>query len=81
MEKEQHTTHYKTAEILEFYTLQNSWMATRKLIAIQWNMFKNNTSVFIQERARLNVSKKSKNLTICSLMVVFELMLRMNNDR
>ena len=29
------------------------------------NMYKNNTSVLIQERARLNVSK---NLTICSLM-------------
>ena len=35
------------------------------------NMYKNNTSVLIQERARLNVSK---NVTICSLMVVFELM-------
>ena len=32
------------------------------------NMYKNNTSVLIQERARLNVSK---NLTICNLMVVF----------
>ena len=32
------------------------------------NMYKDNTSVLIQERARLNVSK---NLTICSLMVVF----------
>ena len=32
------------------------------------NMYKNNTSFLIQERARLNVSK---NLTICSLMVVF----------
>ena len=32
------------------------------------NMYKNNTSVLIQERARLNVSK---NLTICSLVVVF----------
>ena len=32
------------------------------------NMYKNNPSVLIQERARLNVSK---NLTICSLMVVF----------
>ena len=32
------------------------------------NMNKNNTSVLMQERARLNVSK---NLTICSLMVVF----------
>ena len=32
------------------------------------NMYKNNTLVLIQERARLNVSK---NLTICSLMVVF----------
>ena len=28
MEKEQHTVHCKTAEILEFYTLQNSWMAS-----------------------------------------------------
>ena len=33
-----------------------------------WNIYKNNTSVLIQERARLNVSKKS--LTIGSLMVV-----------
>ena len=32
------------------------------------NMYKNNTSVLIQERARVNVSK---NLTICSLMVIF----------
>ena len=32
------------------------------------NMNKDNTSVLIQERDRLNVSK---NLTICSLMVVF----------
>ena len=32
------------------------------------NMYKNNTSVLIQERTRLNVSK---NLTICRLMVVF----------
>ena len=31
------------------------------------NMYKNNTSFLIQERARLNVSK---NLTICSPMVV-----------
>ena len=31
-------------------------------------MYKNNTSFLIQGRARLNVSK---NLTICSLMVVF----------
>ena len=40
------------------------------------NMSKNNTSVLIQERTRLNVSE---NLTICSLVVVFELMLWMNN--
>ena len=33
-----------------------------------WNIYKNNTSVLIQARAHLNVSK---NLTICSLMVVF----------
>ena len=32
------------------------------------NMYKNNTSVLIQERARRNVST---DLTICSLMVVF----------
>ena len=32
------------------------------------NMYKNNTSVLIQERARLSVSR---NLTIWSLMVVF----------
>ena len=31
------------------------------------NIYKNNSSVLIQERARLNVSK---NLTICSLMQV-----------
>ena len=41
-------------------------------------MYKNNTSFLIPERARLNVSK---NLTICSLMVFFELMLWMNKDR
>ena len=28
MEKEQHTAHCKSAEIVEFYTLQNSWMAS-----------------------------------------------------
>ena len=28
MEKEQHTAHCKTAEILKFYTLKNSWMAS-----------------------------------------------------
>ena len=32
------------------------------------NMYKNNTSVLIKERNRLNVSE---NLTICSLVVVF----------
>ena len=32
------------------------------------NMYKNNTSVLIQKSARVNVSK---NLTICSLMVVY----------
>ena len=42
------------------------------------NMYKNNTSVLIQEKARLNVSK---NLTICIPWSVFELMLWMNNDR
>ena len=30
MEKEQHAAHCKTAEILEFYTLQNSWMASNE---------------------------------------------------
>ena len=32
MEKEQHTAHCElhTAEILEFYTLQNSWMASNE---------------------------------------------------
>ena len=29
-EKEQHDAHCKTAEILEFYTLQNSWMASNE---------------------------------------------------
>ena len=71
MEKEQHTTHCKTAEILEFYTLQNlEWQVMNEKMNSNSmrNMYKNNTSVLIQERARLNVSK---NLTICSLMVVF----------
>ena len=39
----------------------------RILIAIQCGTCKNNTSVLIQERAGLNVSK---NLTICGVMVV-----------
>ena len=30
MEKEQYTEHWKTAEIREFYTLQNSWMASNE---------------------------------------------------
>ena len=71
MEKEQHTTHCKTAEILEFYTLQNlEWQVMNEKMNSNSmrNMYKNNTSVLIQERTRLNVSK---NLTICSLMVVF----------
>ena len=42
------------------------------------NMYRNNISVLIQERVSLNVSK---NLTICSLMVVLELMLWMNDDK
>ena len=43
------------------------------------NIYKNNNSVLIQERARLNVSK---NLTICSLMqVIFWVNVTwMNND-
>ena len=63
MEKEQHITHCKTAEILECQ-VTNEKMNSNSMR----NMYKNNTSVLIQERARLNVSK---NLTICSLMVVF----------
>ena len=42
------------------------------------NMYKNNTSFLIQERARLNVSK---NLTICSLIVFFWAKLWMSNNR
>ena len=71
MEKEQHTAHCKTAEILEFYTLQNlEWQVMNEKMNSNSmrNMYKNNTWVLIEERARLNVSK---NLTICSLMVVF----------
>ena len=68
MEKEQHTaklqkflnsTHYKIFEWL----VMNEKMKSHSMR----NMYKNNNSVLIQERARLNVSKK---LTICSLMVV-----------
>ena len=69
MEKEQHTaklqkflnsTHCKILE----WQVMNEKMNSNSMR----NMYKNNTSVLIQERARLNVSK---NLTICSLMVVF----------
>ena len=69
MGKEQHTaklqkllnsTHCKTLE----WQVMNEKMNSNSMR----NMYKNNTSVLIQERARLNVSK---NLTICSLMVVF----------
>ena len=42
------------------------------------NMYKNNTSVLIQERACLNVPK---NLTICSLMVVFWAKVMNKHDR
>ena len=71
MKKEQHPAHCKTTEILEFYTLQISWMASnewKKEQQFNAEHVKNNISVLIQERVRLNVSK---NLTICSLMVVF----------
>ena len=30
MEKEHHAARCQTAEILEFYTLQNSWMASNE---------------------------------------------------
>ena len=66
LSKKSSTLH--TAEILEFYTLQNSWMNKKMNNNSMRNMYKNNTSVLIQERARLNVSK---NLTIYSLTVVF----------
>ena len=72
IEKEQHTAHCtlhtahcKTAEILE-WQLMNEKMKS---------MYKNDTSVLIQE---MNVSK---NLTISSSWSFFELMLWMNNDR
>ena len=52
MEKEQHITHCKTAEILECQ-VTNEKMNSNSMR----NMYKNNTSVLIQERARLNVSK------------------------
>ena len=72
MVKEQHTAHCKTAEILGFYTLQNSyeWQVMNEKINSNSmrNMYKINTSVLIQERAPLNVSK---NHTICSLMDFF----------
>ena len=60
MEKEQHAVHCK-----------NSWMASNEWEnEQQFNAehVTNNTSVLIQERARLNVSKTR---TICSYMVVF----------
>ena len=60
MEKEQHAAHCK-----------NSWMTSNEWEnELQFNAehVTNNTSVLIQERACLNVSKT---LTICSLMVVF----------
>ena len=69
MGKEQHTAKLQKllnstqCKILEWQVM-NEKMNSNSMR----NMYKNNTSVLIQERARLNVSK---NLTICSLMVVF----------
>ena len=81
MEKEQHTAHCKMQKFLNSthckileWQVMNEKMNSNSMR----NMYKNNTSVLIQERALLNISK---NLTICGLMVVFELMLWMNNDR
>ena len=54
MEKEQHITHCKTAEILECQ-VTNEKMNSNSMR----NMYKNNTSVLIQERAS---SKKSHDL-------------------
>ena len=68
MVKEQYTAHCKTAEILGFYTLQWQVMNEKINSNSMRNMYKINTSVLIQERARLNVSK---NHTICSLMDFF----------
>ena len=71
MENEQHASHCKTAESLEFYTLKIlEWQVMNEKMNSNSmrNMYKNNTSALIQERARLNVSK---NLTICILIVVF----------
>ena len=70
MEKEQHTAHCKTAEILE-WQLMNEKMKSNSMR----NMYKNDISVLIQE---MNVSK---NLTICSFMVAFWVNVMMNNDR
>ena len=71
MEKEQHTAHCTLQKFLNSthckileWQVMNEKMNSNSMR----NMYKNNTSVLIQERARLNVSK---NLTICSLMVVF----------
>ena len=71
MEKEQHTATAKLqkslnsthCKILEWQVMNEKTNSNSMRI-----MYKNNTSFLIQGRARLNVSK---NLTICSLMVVF----------
>ena len=70
MAKEQYTAKFFNGE---------QWL--RKWIAIQWNMYKNNTSVSIQERAVAHL-----NCLYCLTRSVvpwscFELILWMNNDR
>ena len=69
MEKEQHTAKLQKSlnsthcKILEWQVMNEKTNSNSMR-----HMNKSNTSFLIQERIRLNVSK---NLTICSLMVVF----------
>ena len=67
MEKEQHTAHYKLLKFLNSTHCKIlEWQVMKEKVNSNSmrNMYKNNTSVLIQESARLN-------LTICSLMVVY----------
>ena len=69
----------KTTEILEFYTLQVlEWQVMNEKMNSNSmrNMYKNDTSVFIQERASLNVSK---NLTVVFWANVMNEKWRKNN--
>ena len=65
MEKVQHTAHYTPQKFLNSThckILQWQVMNEKVNSNSMWNMYKNNTSVLIQERARLN-------LTIYSLIL------------